>query len=77
MEQKLLGVADVENYLPILFAEIRNLKQGKSISLDEITKLKINANRLLIHFLTKGVGSVDNWFFEAKKERIEEKLVLV
>ncbi|NNM59777.1 MAG: hypothetical protein HKM04_08180 [Legionellales bacterium] len=23
------------------------------------------------------LGSVDNWFFEAKKERIEEKLVLV
>ncbi|NNM58622.1 MAG: hypothetical protein HKM04_02285 [Legionellales bacterium] len=25
----------------------------------------------------KQLGSVDNWFFEAKKERIEEKLVLV
>lgn len=62
MDQKMVDVAEIENYLPTLFAEIRDFKDGKLITIDEIAKLKSTANKLLIHFLTKKAAITNNFY---------------
>ncbi|NNM60106.1 MAG: hypothetical protein HKM04_09880 [Legionellales bacterium] len=48
--------------------QVFDSQAASKVSLDKNSMTDYNSPQL---------GSVDNWFFEAKKERIEEKLVLV